>query len=788
VASYPIKSKADLIAALATLEASELEAAGLSKEGGKTTSKGDPNVLRAKRDQLAAQQNINSALQEQYKLMIRNKELAETEGGLFHEIAEEILGSVGNLEEATERLAAFKQLAEATDGAVAGIASSLGVDAKNSINKGLDDITGGLAKLTDSFFTSGLEFEAMAFAMGSSLLQQVKPAITSVASAILEMTKVVVLAFDQAQAKLNATTGATYAFNDALYDSQRSMNILGVTFAETGEAMAALNSSLGGFNTLNTAAQVELITTTTALGKLGVNAQTSADLLSFFKTNLKLSIPEAARATKQLAMLGKAIGIDPAKMAADFTKANSSLAVYGSKAVDVYKNIASAAKAAEVGTEALLGLAAKFDTFESAADTTAKLNAIMGSQMSALELLNQTEDQRIETLIRSTQASGTAFADMDRFTQKAIAAAAGISDLNEAQKIFGMNLSQYNDFTRKAQQSADIQQDLNDALKAAIPLAEKFKIMATEFIIAFRPAFEYLTAAADYLIDIFRGFDDSTKTTIALVTFLGSVALATVISVLSLAVVVFNQISAATTSLGNSFLGAAVKAKVLGTSTTNLGASFVGAGGGAQVLKTSATQAGLGVLKLDAAGKIVIPTMVGVGGAGQAAGAGISAGMTKAAIGVGIAVVAILAIAGAIALVVSAYADLAAAEAKQEEAKARQIEGYMNLNESISQIETSLTNIAAIDLAAGVGQIELIAAALKGFDDVSIETKHTLTNLALIKTGTASEVMTGARATANNINVENQVQNAINLDGIKVEISIAGQSFENAVMRVINQP
>ena len=48
--------------------------------------------------------------------------------------------------------------------------------------------------------------------------------------------------------------------------------------------------------------------------------------------------------------------------------------------------------------------------------------------------------------------------------------------------------------------------------------------------------------------------------------------------------------------------------------------------------------------------------------------------------------------------------------------------------------------------------------------------------------------MTGAKATANNINVENQVQNAINLDGIKVEISIAGQSFENAVMRVINQP
>jgi hypothetical protein len=788
VASYPIESKADLIAALATLEASELDAAGLKKKGGKTDSKTDSGTLRAARDQLTAQQKINAALQEQYTLMIRNKELSEEEGGLFHLIAEEILGSVDNLEEATDRLETFKQLAEATDGAVGGIASSLGVNAENSINKGLDNITGGMVKLTGAVANINGNFKAMAFSMAASLLQQVKPALTTVASGILEMTKVVMLAFDKAQANLNATTGATYAFNDALYDSQRSMNILGVSFAESSEAISTLNRSLGGFNTLNTAAKVELTTTTTALGKLGVNAQTSADLLSFFKTNLKLSIPEAARATKQLAMLGTAIGIDPAKMAADFTKANSSLAVYGSKAVDVYKNIASAAKAAEVGTEALLGLAAKFDTFESAADTTAKLNAIMGSQMSALELLNQKEDQRIETLIRSTQASGTAFADMDRFTQKAIAAAAGISDLNEAQKIFGMNLSQYNDFTRKAQESADIQQDLNNAIKAAIPLGEKFKIMATEFLIALGPAFEYLTIAADFVIGVLKGMDDTTKKVIGTVLFLGSVAIAGLISALSVLVVIVGQVSAFFGALGTWLAGGTLATKVMGKQALKTAGEM-------QVLSAVEAEAMLTTLGLGGAAGAATPVIVVFGKAGKGAGKGISAGMMEAAAGIGIAVAAAIGLAlaiglvvGAIATLVYAYAQVAQAEAQQEEAKARQIEGYMNLNESISQIEASLTNIAAIDLAAGVGQIELIAAALKGFDDVSIETKHTLTNLALIKTGTASEVMTGARATANNINVENQVQNAINLDGIKVEISIAGQSFENAVMRVINQP
>ena len=96
------------------------------------------------------------------------------------------------------------------------------------------------------------------------------------------------------------------------------------------------------------------------------------------------------------------------------------------------------------------------DTFKDAAKTTGELNAILGSNMSANEMLMATEEERIELLIRTMQAQGRQFNEMDRFTQKAIAARLGITDLNEAQRILGMYLSSYKRMKREAAAAAKV--------------------------------------------------------------------------------------------------------------------------------------------------------------------------------------------------------------------------------------------------------------------------------------------------------------------------------------------
>ena len=146
----------------------------------------------------------------------------------------------------------------------------------------------------------------------------------------------------------------------------------------------------------------------------------------------------------------------------------------------------------------LLGIAAKFDTFSDAAETTGKLNAILGSQLSATKLLMMNEDERVESIIRTVQAQGIAFNQMDRFTQKAIAGAAGINDMAKANQIFGMSLSQFRRSQAEMQKQEDVQKKFADAVKATIPLQEKFA-NALQSITANKDFIKFLTQAIDFV-------------------------------------------------------------------------------------------------------------------------------------------------------------------------------------------------------------------------------------------------------------------------------------------------
>ena len=156
--------------------------------------------------------------------------------------------------------------------------------------------------------------------------------------------------------------------------------------------------------------------------KLGVSGADTAGIMDYFVKVAGMAQDKVAGTTRELLLMGKSIGITAAEISKKFIAALPTLAVYGAKATEIFGKLSAAAQEAKIEVSDLLGVAAKFDTFASAAETAGKLNAILGSQMSATSMLQMTEEQRVETLIMNVQASGMAFKDMDRFTQKAIAA------------------------------------------------------------------------------------------------------------------------------------------------------------------------------------------------------------------------------------------------------------------------------------------------------------------------------------------------------------------------------
>jgi len=521
------------------------------------------------------------------------------------------------------------------------------------------------------------------------------------------------LTLDKVAANFAAATGAGRGFTGVIQDAQANTRGFGITLEESGKATQALFEGFIGFTNASRDTQTALAETTAELGKFGVDGQSAVNLLNFFSANLGKSTEESAALTKQLAMMGPRIGISTAKITRDFQAALPTLAVYGDKSIDVFQGLAGAARMAGIETSKLLDLANKFDTFAGSAETAGKLNAILGTQISAMEMLNMKENERIESLISSVQATGVAFKDLGRFEQKAIAAAAGISDLSEAQRIFGMSLSAFRQQQVEMDKSAKVQEEFNKALEAMIPLKEKFMALFSRFVPVVTPFLEGMHAILDAAADFLETFEQETL--------------------------------------------------------RNIGAGLMFVTGAFVAFKT--VSAAAGIMSSLSAGMSALSATAPAAGAGmQAAGQGARGFFT--AISAPQALLGLAAVTAAIMGIVYAVSLYNEQSAKEEEAKARQIEGNVALAQSFQEIGGSLTSLSMSTFEKPIAGLQAMAQALGQFQDVSVDARATLTNLALISAGKAADSANNARIVAagaatinNNINNSFAPTMTLEIDG-----------------------
>jgi hypothetical protein len=326
-------------------------------------------------------------------------------------------------------------------------------------------------------------------------LQNVLLAMTAqVAIATLELA----MATDKATAAFAKSTGAGRMMTETITDVAGANRNLGMSAELTGKAVTELYNNFSGFNSLSKDAKDSLTLVVASLDRMGVDGKTATEVLTLFNKNMGMSIKSSEQMTKNLAMMGIKIGISSKQMISGFVQASKTLAVYGKDAVKVYSDLAAQAKAANVETSTLLGLASKFDTFSGAADAVGKLNSILGTQLSATEMLTMSENERIETLIRSMQAQGIMFKDLDRYSQKAVAAAVGITDMAEAQRIFGMSVNDY----RNGLKTSTADEEFNKNLKDTMDIMEKLKKAGQAFAISLGPLIDNIASLVQVLADI----------------------------------------------------------------------------------------------------------------------------------------------------------------------------------------------------------------------------------------------------------------------------------------------
>ena len=427
-------------------------------------------------------------------------------------LAQEHLSTLyAQIEANKEDLKIMKKRAKAVLAAEQGTKKTL--EAMTGVSEAWRDTTWGALATTmddaDSFSEALMGMEnafnetfTTANMLGSTIEKMIESSIAT-AMALDEQTAAVGRATGQGRRYDKMITDMTYSFSLA----GNSMRQLGVSTQEYAESLVSLNSTVAAFSKQNAGAQKNMVEFTATMQKLGIQNAAVSETYDTLVGAFRMSSAEAEAAIGDVLSLAMEMGIPPQQMAEEFNVASKRLAAYGSGMISVFKKVSASAKALNMDTTTLLNIMEQFDTFEGAANAVGNLNAVLGGPyLNSIQMVRMNEEQRTRAMLEAMEASNKSWKDMGKYEKMAIANAAGIDDMAEANKIFGQSLSSYDEQMEKAAEADEKQKDFNEAVKELQTLGDKLKIMFQSLAISLKPVFKALGNVLDVISHVFSIF------------------------------------------------------------------------------------------------------------------------------------------------------------------------------------------------------------------------------------------------------------------------------------------
>ena len=515
------------------------------------------------------------------------------QGGLkrFNELSEEnqkeYLQSFQNMSESTKGLitdiddlnkknkaiqGTFKTGKKVGDDFFGSLASKLGMasDAGNTF-------TGKLAKLNTIMSDTNA---AEGFVTSFREIFTVTNMVGSVLQKVAEYTLALAFAVDNATAAFAAQTGAGRILTDDIMKGAAAYRDMGITAADMGKALGALYSNYPGFEDLSQSLRLEMEGLAAGMEKVGVSMDESAKLLVSMEKGLGFTKEQSTGLIREIGLSGVAMGKTFKETVKDFQSANKVLAVYGKRAPEVFNKIQTQAKAAGVEVSDLLGLAEKFDTFSSSAETAAKMNAVFGTSLSATNMLMLEEGDRVEMLRNQFQGMGRDFDDLGRFEKKAAADILGFGkDTEKTRMVLNMSAEQYGIYKDKIDKADKSQAAFKQKVQDSMGTLLKLKTALMELAITLTPLTEKMNDFAELIMESAHKIKDNWMLVTG-VTVLAGVAL---FKVGSFAAKSFFGISA----LVKALKAAVVPLSAIGPAGVSGAGGIAGAGGAAKVAAPS---------------------------------------------------------------------------------------------------------------------------------------------------------------------------------------------------------
>lgn len=265
-------------------------------------------------------------------------------------------------------------------------------------------------------------------------------------------------------AEISRTTAGDTRLQAQLLDITREVGFgnqilseYGVTTEEVAAAMSTLHQKSADFKGESDPVRKALLDTTLQLQKMGVTTETTGELFNTFKKT-GINTDESFKVfADNMAKNASAIGMSVEQYVNDFVASTPVLSAHGIKASTVFSNLAKQARNSGLSVSELAQSMSQFDTFSGAADSVAKLNYLLGTQLDTTSMLGATEDERIDKL--KAAFDNEQFKKMDRFRKKAIAAAAGFSDVSSFEKAMAADSKNLSGAIKNQKSLADQAQD-----------------------------------------------------------------------------------------------------------------------------------------------------------------------------------------------------------------------------------------------------------------------------------------------------------------------------------------
>ena len=449
--------------------------------------------------------------------------------------------------------------------------------------------------LLETVLETGISFEDLGETMKEAF--SVENVAGLAIDTILQSTVKALYSMESAVSSLAAATGTGRAYIGVVSDAARGASSMGVGFEEAAKAVGALDAQLAGFRSMNEGAQTDIAQTVASLESLGIESGVSAKQMDTSMRLLGMTADQAKQSLDDQAAFAIGIGVAPAKMAADFQAAMPQLAAYGSKAEQVFNDLAVKSRGLGIEMSSLLSITKQFDTFEGAAEAAGKLNSILGGGLlDSTELLHASDAERIEILQRSVAASGKSYDAMTKFEKMQIANAAGITDMAEANNMFSESSKKT---AAELEEEKISQEKLNEMKREAIPMMKKLELVMMQVAVAIGPLVNFFMDLAEVIMevnDFFGGY-------LLPVLVFGVATFAVMVKLLMVGSTLMTGFAAATASA----------APAVGA----LGPAFAAAGAGMAAAAPGFAAAGVAAIKLGLA-VILIGLGIGLAAAGLA--------------------------------------------------------------------------------------------------------------------------------------------------------------------------